>query len=142
MYALARIGRLAIPTLTRLLTNAPTDRRQRLDRLLEMEWQTQLQTGDFEHQEQAALALSELFPIFDENVPILASMCESHDPAKREAALEALSKIEALTRLAPEFAAARNAVRKAAESDDPKTRRIAIEILETNGIPRSPKPVE
>ena len=133
MYALARFGRPAIPALARLLTNAPPARRQSLRLVVDMEWRMQLRTGDFELREEAALALSELFPTCYENIPLLSTMSESRDPAKREAALRALS------RLTPEFVAARDAVKNAAESNDPNTRRLANEILDNLRNANSPQ---
>lgn len=135
VQALARIGRPSVPTLNRLLTNGPNQVNSLVSGVPRQEWRQWLRRGDLARREEAALALIEFNAANFEIIPVLDDMCGSRDPARREAALKGL------TQLVPEFAAARDAVKKAAASDDETTRRMARDVLDnfygTNRV-RSP----
>ena len=103
-------------------------------------WLQQLQHGAMAGREQAAIALINSGYRSYEPIPILDMMCSSRDAAKREAA------INALTKLVPLHAAARDAVKRAAENDDEamrlKARRILSDFHAANSLKaaRRPKP--
>ena len=135
VHALVRIGRPAVPALNRLLTNGPSHINAFVSGFARQEWRQRLRRGDLARREEAALALIDFNAADYEVIPVLDDMCGSRDPARREAALKGLTK------LVPEFVTARDAVKKAAASDDETTRRMARDILDnfygTNQV-RSP----
>jgi hypothetical protein len=123
LQALSGIGRPSVPALNRLLTNYPNQITGFARAVPRIVWRQWLQRGDLARREEAALALIEFNAADYQIIPVLDDMCGSRDPARREAALRGLAT------LMPEFVTARDAVKKAAESGDETTRRMARDIL-------------
>ena len=86
-------------------------------------WLQQLQHGATAGREKAAVELVNSGYRSYEPIPILDMMCSSPDSAKRKAAINALAK------LVPFHAAARDAVKRAAENEDEAIRLKARRIL-------------
>ncbi len=123
------VGKPAIPTILRLMSNAPAWDRSSHRLALENAWNQVLDHGDTEQREEAAIALSVGGWALnkEELIPILASTLASRSAETRKAAMLAL-----LTD-AHYFTAARDAIRNATNSPNADARKMANEAIERFG---------
>jgi hypothetical protein len=125
--ALAGFGLQALPALRRSLTNAPPSRQQVIHVVIQGIYREALKSSDARDREAAALGLSVYPRPPFEMIFVLLDMLKSPDPKRQRQSLAALAIH--LPTVAPSLVVAREAVTKAAASDDPEIRRLANEIL-------------
>jgi hypothetical protein len=134
--SLSRLSPAALPALRRSLTNAPSSRRPVLSQLAIPALEISLQSRDSRAREESALTASDFPKPPFEMIPILVDLVEGNDKERREHALRALGKW--IPEIAPTFMPAREAIEKAARSDDSDTRRLANEVLAKLPDPKAP----
>lgn len=123
LWALLGLGSSADPAIARLKGNAPPARAMLVRMLMEKSWAAMLKHENEARREDAALGLSWLTVNAVQAIPELEIMCGSPEAEKREAAMRALS------RLAKEHSAARDAILRATTNAHANTRELARETL-------------